>query len=60
MIRLFDDAFTIDHVAAADVSLRIEGADDAIELTATSSGPRRSGLPNSRPGRYFESGTAPP
>jgi fumarylacetoacetate (FAA) hydrolase family protein len=37
MIRLFDDAFTLDDVAAADVSLRIEGADDGFELTATSS-----------------------
>ena len=37
MIRLFDDAFTLDDVAAADVSLRIDGADDGFELTATSS-----------------------
>ncbi|HEY5784660.1 MAG TPA: fumarylacetoacetate hydrolase family protein [Microlunatus sp.] len=37
MIRLFDEAFTLDQVAAADVSLRIVGADDAFELTATSS-----------------------
>ena len=37
LIRLFDDAFTLDDVAAADVSLRIEGADDGFELTATSS-----------------------
>jgi fumarylacetoacetate (FAA) hydrolase family protein len=36
-IRLFDDGFTLDDVAAADVSLRIEGADDGFELTATSS-----------------------
>ena len=36
-IRLFDDDFTLDDVAAADVSLRIEGADDGFELTATSS-----------------------
>jgi fumarylacetoacetate (FAA) hydrolase family protein len=37
LIRLFDDAFTMADVAAADVSLRIEGADDGFELTATSS-----------------------
>ena len=34
---MFDDDFTLDDVAAADVSLRIEGADDGFELTATSS-----------------------
>jgi fumarylacetoacetate (FAA) hydrolase family protein len=37
LIRLFDDGFTLDDVAAADVSLRIEGADDGFELRATSS-----------------------
>jgi fumarylacetoacetate (FAA) hydrolase family protein len=37
LIRLFDDDITLAHVAAADVSLRIEGADDGFELTATSS-----------------------
>jgi fumarylacetoacetate (FAA) hydrolase family protein len=37
LIRLFDDAFTMADVAAADVSLRIEGADDGFGLTATSS-----------------------
>ncbi len=36
-IRLFDDGFTLDDVAAADVSLRIEGADDDFTLEATSS-----------------------
>ncbi len=37
MIRLFDDGFTLAEVAAADVSLRIEGADDGFVLEATSS-----------------------
>ncbi|HYI57731.1 MAG TPA: fumarylacetoacetate hydrolase family protein [Microlunatus sp.] len=37
MIRLFDDTFTLDHVADADVTLTIEGADDGFRLEATSS-----------------------
>jgi fumarylacetoacetate (FAA) hydrolase family protein len=37
MIRLFDDSFTLDDVAAADVTLLIEGADDGFRLEATSS-----------------------
>lgn len=36
-VRLFDDGFSLDDVAAADVSLRIEGADDGFTLEATSS-----------------------
>jgi fumarylacetoacetate (FAA) hydrolase family protein len=37
LIRLFDEAFTLDDVAVADVTLRIEGADDGFRLEATSS-----------------------
>ena len=40
MIRLFDDGFTLDDVAAADVSLRIEGADDGFELRRPARCPR--------------------
>lgn len=36
-IRLFDDLFTLDDVAAAEVRLVIEGADDGFRLAATSS-----------------------
>jgi len=36
-IRLFDDDFTLDDIARADVTLLIEGADDGFRLEATSS-----------------------
>jgi len=36
-IRLFDDGFTLDDVARADVTLVIEGAGDGFRLEATSS-----------------------
>ncbi|MBY4832680.1 fumarylacetoacetate hydrolase family protein [Burkholderia dolosa] len=35
-VRLFDDAFTLDSVRAASVSLRVEGADDGFVLDGVS------------------------